>query len=326
MTKSYYEILGLQQNASETDIKKAYRQMSLKHHPDRNGNTQESIEKFQEISNANDILSDHEKRKQYDFDLKHGNGAFENHEQERDINNIINQMFGGGMHGMPGMPGMGFNMGGGPNIRIVHNGRQMNMGGGFPSMFGNDDPFAQFFQHMNKPPVIEKTVYITLEKSYFGGNLPITIERNTILNNIRSTEFITININIPKGINHGEGILLENQGHSANESIRGDIRINFEVNKDTNFNRQGNDLYYQVNISLKEAICGFSISINHINGKTLSINNITNPTVIKPNYKKTVPNLGMIRDGNTGNLIIEFMIEFPDGYSEETIGLLKDLL
>ena len=322
MPKTHYEILGIDQNASESDIKKAYRQLSLKYHPDRNGNSQESIERFQEISNANDTLSDPEKRKHYDFDLQHGEGAFQQHAQEQDINNIINQMFGGGF---PGMPGMAFNMGGGPNIRIVHNGRPMNMGG-FPGMFGNDDPFAQFFQHINRPPVIEKNIKITLEQSYFGGNHPITIERQKIMNNIRSTEMISINITIPQGINDGEVIVLENQGHSMNDTIRGDIRICFEIIKNDNFNRKGNDLYYQVNISLKEAICGFNITIHHINGKTLSINNNTNPTVIKPNYIKTVPNLGMIRDGQTGNLIIEFTVEFPDKYSQETVGLLKDLL
>ena len=328
MPKNHYEILGIQQNASDSEIKKAYRQLSLKYHPDRNGNSQESIALFQEISNANDTLSDPEKRKQYDFDLQHGEGAFQNHEQEQDINNIINQMFGGGFPGMPGMqgfPGMGFNMGG-PNIRIVHNGRQMNMGGMNMGGFPGGDPFVQFFQHINRPPTIEKNIKITLEQSYFGGNHTVTIERQTIVNNIRSTEIISINITIPQGINDGEVIVLENQGHSANDSIRGDVRICFEIIKNDKFIRKGNDLYYQVNISLKEAICGFSITILHINGKTLSINNSTNPTVIKPNYKKTVPNLGMIRDGQSGNLIIEFTIEFPDGYSSEAIDSLKDLL
>jgi len=340
MTKTQYEILGVEKNASESDIKKAYRQLSLKYHPDRNGNSQESINRFQEISNANDILSDPEKRKQYDFDLQHGEGSFQQQEQEQDIHNIINQMFGGGF------PGMAFNMGGGPNIRIVHNGRPMNMGGmnmggmhmggmnmggmhmgaGFPGVFPGDDPFAQFFQHIHRPPPIETNIKITLEKSYFGGSHPVTIERQTIMNNIRSTEIININITIPQGVNDGEVIVLENHGHSINESTRGDVRICFEIINHDSFKRVGNDLYYQVYISLKEAICGFNISIYHINGKTLSINNNTNPTVIKPNYKKTVPNLGMIRDGNSGNLIIEFTIEFPDRYSPETIGSLAELL
>jgi len=219
----------------------------------------------------------------------------------------------GGMN-MGGMNMGGMNMGG------------MNMGGMNMGGFPGGDPLAQFFQHIHRPPPIEMNIKITLEQAYFGGSHPVTIERNTIQNNIRSTEFITLNITIPPGINDDEVIVLENQGHSINESIRGDVRIHINIEKDLHFRREGNDLYYKVNISLKEAICGFSISIHHINGKTLSINNNTNPTVIKPNYKKIVPNLGMIRDGDSGNLIIEFTVEFPDRYSSETIELLKDLL
>ena len=132
---NHYDILGVDKSASESEIKSAYRKLSLKYHPDRN-NTEEAIAKFQEINQANEILSDTEKRKQYDFDLQHGEGAFDQQESMADLNNIINQMFGGGgfpgMGGFPGFPGgMAFHsMGGGPNIRIVHNGRPMNMGMG----------------------------------------------------------------------------------------------------------------------------------------------------------------------------------------------------
>jgi DnaJ-class molecular chaperone len=321
MPNNHYEILGVQQNASESEIKKAYRQLSMKWHPDRNNNSQESNEKFQQINQANETLSDSEKRKQYDFDLQHGEGAFEQHASSQDINNIINQMFGGGFPGMPGMPGMGFpgmafSMGG-PGVRVFHNGRQMSMQG---------DPFEQFFHHIHKPNPIEKQVQISLQQAYYGGNHQVTIERTTIQNDIRSTEYVNIQLTIPQGINTGEIIVLENQGNAANESIRGDIRIIFDIEENLEFKREGNDLHYPVFISLKESICGFNLSINHINGKTLSINNIKNPTIIKPNYRKTVPGLGMIRNGQTGNLIIEFTIEFPDGYLPEVIETLKTLL
>jgi DnaJ-class molecular chaperone len=324
---NYYETLGIEQSASESDIKSAYRRLSLKYHPDRN-TSEEAIEKFQEINQANEILSDPEKRKQYDFDLKHGNGAFDQQESMADLNNIFNHLFNGGF---PGMPGMGFpggmafhSMGaGGPNIRIVHNGRPMSFQGGGP--FGQD-PFAQFFQQIHKPQPIEHILTITLEQAYFGGSHKVDIERSTIQNGLRSTEYVTLQINVPQGVNDGEAIVLENQGNSANESIRGDIRIIIDIEDNMSFKREGNDLYYSVYISLKEAICGFSIAIQHLNGKTLNINNMTNPTVIKPNYKKIVPGLGMIRSGQTGNLVINFTISFPDGYSADIIEQLKNLL
>jgi len=325
---NHYEVLGINKSASESEIKSAYRKLSLKYHPDRN-NTEEAIAKFQEINQANEILSDQEKRKQYDFDLQHGEGAFDQQESMADLNNIINQMFGGGFPGgMGGFPGgMAFHsMGaGGPNIRIVHNGRPMNMGMGMGAPFGGD-PFAQFFHQIHKPNPIEHILTITLEQAYFGGSHNLNIERSTIHNGLRSTEYVTLQVTVPQGINDSEVIVLEHQGNAANESIRGDIRIIIDIEDNKSFKREGNDLYYAVYISLKEAICGFSIAIQHLNGKTLNINNMTNPTVIKPNYKKIVPGLGMINKGQTGNLVIEFTVEFPDGYSADIIEQLKNLL
>jgi DnaJ-class molecular chaperone len=77
---------------------------------------------------------------------------------------------------------------------------------------------------------------------------------------------------------------------------------------------------------LKEALCGFSFDIPHLNGKLLCLNNMNNPTVIKPDYKRVVPNLGMTRENTTGNLIIEFIIQFPETLSTQQIVALKDIL
>jgi len=315
-SKTHYEILGVGTDAEESEIRKAYRQLSLKYHPDRNDSV-DAVEKFKEINEANEILSDPVKREQYDFDLKHGKGSFEQQESMNDMNNIINQMFGQGM----GFP-FPFNMRGGgvPNVQIFHNGHPVHMGG------GGGDPFAHFFHQIHKPPPIQIVSSITLEESYKGGNCKASFERNTILNGIRSIESLEVNIPIPPGINHGEIIVLENQGHSMTESQRGDVHIKVEIQKHTLFRREGNDLFYQVTIPLREAICGFNMSIQHLNGKTISMNNQSNPTIVKPNYKKTVPGLGMIKNGVTGNLIIEFTIEFPDQYSADIIAQLKTLL
>ena len=318
---NHYEVLGISEDASETEIRKAYRQLSLKYHPDRN-DSPDAVEKFKQINEANEILSSKEKRDQYDFDLKHGKGAFEQQEHMNDINNMMNQMFGGG-GGFPGFPGMAFNMhggGGGANVRIFHNGHPIHMSS------SSGHPFAHIFQQIHKPNPIEKIVTITLKQSYDGGDHSVTYERVTISNGIRSTEIVKLNIQIPQGIQNDEVQVLENQGNSANESIRGDVHIRFKVEKHALFKREGNDLHYFANISLKDAICGFNMTINHLNGKTLTMNNNTNPTVIKPNYKKTVPGLGMITNGVVGNLIIEFTIEFPDEYSQDIVEKLKDLL
>lgn len=316
---NHYEILGISQNADEQEVRKAYRSLSLKYHPDRNSNP-EAGDKFREINEANEILSDSQKRQQYDHELKYGAGSME--AEMGDINNIINMMFGGGMPGMPGfgfpgMPGMRvhtMNMGG-PGVHVFHNGHQVH----------GQNPFEHMFQQMQKPNPITKQIQITLEQSYTGGSASIDLEKTVVFNGIQSIEIETMLIDIPKGIDNNEVIVLKDRGNVVNGS-KGDLHLVFQIQNNTSFIRNGLDLQIQKKISLKEALCGFIIEIPHLNGKMLSMNNMTNCTVIKPNYKKIVPNLGMVKEGQTGNLVIEFILEFPDSISPEVVEKLKELL
>lgn len=316
---NHYEVLGVSKEADENEIRKAYRTLSLKYHPDRNP-TQEAGEKFREINEANEILSDSQKRQQYDHELQFGAGPME--AEMGDINNIINMMFGGGA--FPGMPGFGIpgmrvhHMGGGPGVRIFHNGQQVH-GHSF-------DPFEQMFQQMQKPAPITKHIEITLEHAYTGGRISFDVEKSVIFNGLRSTEIETIHIDVPKGIDNDEGIILRDQGNVVNDSIKGDLKIMFQIKNTTPFSRNGLDLHIQKTISLKEALCGFVVEIQHLNGKKIAMNNMTNSTVIKPNYKKVVPNLGMMREGKTGNLVIEFLVEFPESLSPEVVEKLREIL
>lgn len=320
---NHYEILGISEQADENEIRKAYRSLSLKYHPDRNQEPGAG-DKFREINEANEILSDSQKRQQYNHELKYGEGSME--AEMGDINNIINMMFGGGGFPGMGMPGMGMpgmrvhtmNMGGGPGVRIFQNGQQVHGNG--------SNPFEQMFQQIQKPQPITKHVQISLEQAFTGGRISIDIEKSVIFNGLRSTEIETIQIDIPKGIDNDEGILLRDKGNVASESMKGDLKIMFLIKNTTQFTRNGLDLHVQQKISLKEALCGFVFEIPHLNGKKISMNNKTNCTVIKPNYKKVVPNLGMSREGQTGNLIIEFLVEFPDSISPDVIEKLNEIL
>lgn len=310
---NHYEVLGVSQDADEQEIRKSYRNLSLKYHPDRNSDP-EAGDKFREINEANEILSDPQKRQQYDHELKFGNRTI--HDEFADINNIMNMMFGGG--GMPGfgMPGVRVqHMGGGnPNIHVFHNGQPMF------------HPFEQMFQQMQKPEPIIKNIEITLEQAYQGGTISLNLERFIFQNNVRNTENDTLQLEIPKGIEHDETIILNDKGHVVNQNIRGDVRVIFKIIQHNTFVRNGLDLHIKKNISLKEALCGFITEIQHLNGKSISMNNLTNNTIIKPNYKKIVNNLGMTKNGQTGNLVIEFFIDFPDSISSENIELLKNIL
>ena len=314
---TFYEILGVSNDANETDIKKAYRALSLKYHPDRNP-SDEAKSKIQGINEAYEILSDQNTRNKYDMELQFGNGMpgggggmqfhHMNHGEEFvDINNIFNMMFGGNMGGMPGMPGMH----GMPEIRIFH--------GGMPG-------HTQMFHQMQRVEPIIKNISITMEQCYNGCTVPVEINRWVVSNNVKINETETVHINIPPGLNDSECVILHDKGNRINESIRGEVRIVIQVTNTTGFKRNGLDLIYKQTISLKESLCGFSFEIQHLNGKHMCLNNSSKPTIIKPNYNKTIPSLGMVRDNSTGNLIIEFHVEFPDSLTKEQIDTLLTIL
>ena len=301
-----YDVLGIEKNASEQEIKKAYRTLSFQYHPDKNSDPG-AEEKFKEINEANEILSDPAKRQQYDMEKQGGGMPFfggGGPQEFHDINNIFRQFFGGG--GMPG--GVSFSMGPNQEFHFFQGGS--GGGGGFPGFF---------HQQMQKPPPIIKNLAITLEQAYFGGNFDISFERWSIVNNVRTTEIQTISIAVPPGIDENDVILMREMGHSVENTIKGDIKICIQITNDTIFQRHGIDLAITRTISLKESLCGFKFEIRHLNNKTFAFNNATNSAVIKPGYKKIIPNLGMNKNGQTGNLIVCFEVVFPEQLTPEQI-------
>ena len=304
---NHYEVLGVSQESDETEIKKAFRKMSLQYHPDRNPN-EDANSRFQEINEAFEVLSDPEKRNQYNMELQFGQGGhhpFGGMGQDmNDINNMFNMMFGGG-GGNPfgGMPGVRIFHSGGPGINIQ----------------------TQVFHSFNKPEPVQTSVEITIEQSYKGCSATVQFECWNIINNIRSTEIKSMQINLPQGIDDGETLTIQEQGNNVNNQVRGDIRLTVKVKNNSDFTRKGLDLYLNKRISLKDALCGFTCEFDHYNGKRICMNNSTGNSVIKPNTKKVINGLGMIRDGSTGNLIVEFEITFPDTITEEQRSAIRNI-
>ena len=315
---THYEILGVSKNASEIDIKKSYRALSLKYHPDRNSDPGAG-EKIREINSAYDCLSDKEKRRAYDMEQQFGGNGIHgtpfdgfagmhfpmnmSHHggDPGDISDIFQMLFAGGG------PAMGREMP--PNIRIFH-----GMGGAPPGqMFRH----AMRGMHIPKlPDPVTIRVTITLEQSYTGCTLPIEIERSVMVGDVQIQEEETLYVTIPQGSDENEIIVLREKGNISAHQEKGDVKVVLHINNTTPFRRNGLDLCFRKSISLKDALCGFAFEILHINGKTLALNNATNVSVIKPNYTKVVPNLGMKRENAVGRLIIEFDIQFPDSLDE----------
>ena len=316
MKENYYDILGLTEKATQDEIKQAYRKLSLKYHPDKNPGNSEAIGKFQKISEAYENIGTLEKRREYEA-MK--NSPFQNGEMSSvNLDEIFSNIFGGPGGGFPGgffggdMEGF---MGGpgGPKIHVFHGG----MGPGI-------NPFMRP-NTMQKPSPIIKMVNINMEQVLLGANIPVEIERWIMENNNKVPERETIYVNIPKGVDDNEMIVLPNKGNSINHTIYGDVKLVIKIDNTTDYERNGLDLIIQKNISLKDALCGFSFELKYINNKTYTINN-SGGNIIPPNYKKIIPNMGLSRESYVGNLIIAFNIIFPEKLSEEKMSLLRDIL
>jgi len=336
--KDYYKILGIDEKANEDEIKKAYRKLSMMHHPDKNGNTDESKQKFQELNNAYATLSDANKRRTYDMMRKGSGGGI-----------------GGGIGGMPNIfqfggsggarggmpPGIpeellhmlfgsaagGHGPGLGPKVvfQTFHNGR---MNGGFTTTHHGQQqqqaqqqpsPTVRVYQ---VPETIVKTVSLTLEQCYNGCSIPLEIDRQVPDNDIIKIEHETIHAQIPKGVLQGDTIILNECGHMNEAGMKGDIRIIINVLQHGLFKVEHLDLSIEKTIPLKAALCGFDFEITHLNGRIFKLANKPG-NVIKPGNIKTIPGLGLEKNGETGVLKIKFNIEFPDTLTNEQIYTLQ---
>ena len=183
------------------------------------------------------------------------------------------------------------------------------------------------FPTLNYPvyvPDIYINLTISLETSYLGSNMPIEINRkiNNNSSNIQETE--TVYVEIPKGVDNNEIIILERKGDIIN-GLKGDVKIQIEIKNETLFKRRGLDLFYFHKISLKESLCGFQFKLLLLSGKFININN-KEGNIISPNSFKTIFNMGMTRNNQNGSLIIEFEVEFPNFLTSEKIEKIKNIL
>jgi|688.fasta_scaffold07618_16 DnaJ-class molecular chaperone len=302
MDKNYYDILGVSNDASHDEIKKAYRKLSLIHHPDKNGNHED--DKFKELNEAYTILSDINTKKNYDNRNANGNISFDDlNVQHINPNDIFNMLFAGG-NGFSNM----FNNTS-SNIHILRNGIPVNLS-----------------QTMQKPIPIIKNIDITLEEAYTGCTKCIEIER-WIRNELGNTknEKETIYVLISKGIDDNEILLVPEKGNIISDTNKGDIKLFVKIINNTQLKRECLNLIYYKSLTFKESLCGFSFDLPFINNKILKINN-TNGNVICNGYKKMVPNLGLERDGHKGSLIIEFSVIYPESLTLEQITALNDIL
>jgi DnaJ-class molecular chaperone len=290
---NYYNILEVPETASVEEIKRAYRKLSMMCHPDKNKNNPEATSKFQKLSEAYETLGDADRKKEYDM------------MRQNPFGHIMQNLFGG-MGGM-GMGGMGM-----PHVQVFHNGVPVNV---------QFQPFAQAIQ---KPTPIIHQLLVPLNKIFTGTTMPLDIERWIIENGNKVFEKETIYVPIPQGIDEGEIIILRDRGNIISEDCKGDIKIFIKVENNTELKRHGLDLIYEKTITVKEALCGFTFELKYITEKIYTINNHSG-NIITHGYQKIIPNMGLTRDGHTGNLIIIFQLKMPNKLTEEVIEKLKNI-
>lgn len=308
----YYKELGVSEKASNDEIKKQFRKLSLQHHPDKGGD----VNKFKKINEAYQILGDIHKREKYDNMRKFGSQKHFNSEMNGIPEEILKHMFNfqrgsqGASH-FTRNNGFPFNFvqgsGSGPNVHIFRNGQNMHV------------------NVLQKPQKIVHTLNISIEEAYIGCSKPIEIERWVKDDEeTRRIEKETIYVDIIQGIDNNETIVLKDKGNVISDDIKGDVHVIIKVVNNTDIKREGLNLMYLKKITLKESLCGFSFTIKHLNNKEYKINNQN--TVITPNYRKNVEGLGMKRGNRTGNLCIFFDVQFPETLTEAQINALNNIL
>jgi len=326
--KTFYEILELDNNATEEEIKKAYRRLSLQYHPDRNPSP-EASDKIRDINTAYETLGDTDSRKKYDRQLT-GRGGFDGFDGFGD---------GGGM-GFPPHHRGGGGGGGGGQPMFFHtnfgNGGEhtefANLGNIFEAIFNGgihpDLLHQHIHQQINKPMPIIMNIEISFTQAYSGCVYPLEVNKVEVLNGKQTQKTEKLHITIPEGMDTGELIILREQGNQIN-GVKGDIKIMINVQKDENniaemsMERNEINLLFKKEISLKEALCGFSFNIKHLNGSSYCIKNTS---IITPGQKQVIPKLGMKREGGIGALVIEYTIVFPTGLDDLKKEMLKEIL
>lgn len=303
--QEYLKTLGLTSSATPEEIKKSYRKLSLKYHPDKNNNSPESTEKFNKLNEAFSYLTNKngEQDEENHFNFPSMNG----HNTTVNPQDIFNMMFNGqnldnifNNLNETDIP----NLNGFPNVRVFHNGFPMHM-------------------KKEKPPPIIKNIEITMEQCYNGCKLPLTVKRWVGKPGMNEEEE-KIYIDIPCGIDNNEMLILRNSGHIINDYLKGDIKVFIKVlNNNQTFKREGLNIIFTKDITLKEALCGFTFTIDHISGKSFTIKN---NKIIKPGFKTTIQKLGFKRDNMHGNLEILFNVTFPLELSKDTINQLNKIL
>lgn len=298
----YYKILGIDKNATDKDIKSAYRKLARQYHPDLNPNDTEANKKFQQINEANEVLSDPEKRSKYDKygeNWQHGEEYEKYAGQQRTQGNRQYSGFGGGQ-------GQGFesyeDFGGGGDFSDF-----------FESMFGGGARGGSGRQAKYRGQDYNAELQLNLRDILEPNKQTLTVNGK----NIRIT--------IPAGVENDQTIKIAGHGGpGVNGGPGGDLYITFKIAPDPNFKRDGANLYTSTKLDLYTAVLGGEVTIDTLSGKVkIKVGAETqNGTTVKlkgkglPVYK---------HEGQHGDLLVTYDIQMPRNLTEKEKELFTEL-
>jgi curved DNA-binding protein len=292
----YYKTLGIDKNASDSDIKKAYRKLAMKYHPDHTKGDKTAEEKFKKISEAYAVLSDPEKRKQYDT---YGSADFQQRFSQEDIfqNFDFSDIF----------------------REFGFSGGSRTADGGFRFSFGGGSPFGgqQRQQRSIKGSDLVYELPITLYDVANGSKKQISLQHRG-----RSE---TITVTIPKGMTSGKKLRLAGKGESSPYGgPAGDLFIKVNVVEDPVFKADNHDLYVYQTVKLTQALLGTQVSVPTLAGRELNLK-IPPGTRHKTKMRLSGHGLPQMKGSGKGDLFVVILIDLPKQLTSEQENLVRQL-
>ncbi|PWW78788.1 hypothetical protein C7212DRAFT_156115 [Tuber magnatum] len=352
-----YKILEIAPDASEAEIKKAYRKLAMKYHPDKNAHNPDASDKFKEIGHAYEILSDPQKRNIYDQYGEEGLSGEGGMGAGMSAEDLFSQFFGGGgMGGMGGMFGGGMQQQGPKRSRdIVHvhkvaledlyKGKVSKLalqksvlcskcdgrGGkeGSVKKCTGCDGLGMKTMMRQMGPMIQRFQTVCSDCNGEGEMIKDKDRCKTCHGKKTITERKVLHVHVDKGMQDGQKVTFKGEGDQGPDITPGDVIFVIEQKPHARFQRKGDDLYYQAEIDLLTALAGGTIAVEHLDERWLTVT-INPGEVISPGVIKVVRGQGMpsYRHHDYGNLYIQFDVKFPPDHFNDPmkIAMLESIL